>query len=390
MTDINDPGDTIYEFDPSGGTKGSGTGGSGTGGSGSGGSKGSGSGGSGSGGSGSGGSKGSGSGGSGSGGSGSGGSKGSGSGGSGSGGSKGTGGSGNDKASTTKAYHNGGVEGDGYSEWYDANMADEFKTEDSAPESFVLDLSDAGAAFVLNVTTSEDGTQMGSVEFQDADGNPVAWGHFGNVSEIILPDDPTSYFYTESDFEFIGEHGEGKPPEVSLDAYLSVAEEGDETGGTKGSGTAGSGTGGSKGSGSGGSKGSGSGGSGSGGSGSGGSKGSGSGGSGSGGSGSGSGGSGSGSGGSGSGSGGSGSGGSKGSGSGGSGSGGSKGSGTGGSKGTEDWAAASGLPAFTPDPTDYPDMSEDAVMKMMTQGADDQETPEDETPDDWDDSDIMV
>ncbi|AKO99860.1 hypothetical protein MALG_04732, partial (plasmid) [Marinovum algicola DG 898] len=198
------------------------------------------------GGSGSGGSKGSGSGGSGSGGSGSGGSKGSGSGGSGSGGSKGTGGSGNDKASTTKAYHNGGVEGDGYSEWYDANMADEFKTEDSAPESFVLDLSDAGAAFVLNVTTSEDGTQMGSVEFQDADGNPVAWGHFGNVSEIILPDDPTSYFYTESDFEFIGEHGEGKPPEVSLDAYLSVAEEGDETGGTKGSGTAGSGTGGSK------------------------------------------------------------------------------------------------------------------------------------------------
>ena len=31
MTDINDPGDTIYEFDPSGGTKGSGTGGSGTG-----------------------------------------------------------------------------------------------------------------------------------------------------------------------------------------------------------------------------------------------------------------------------------------------------------------------------------------------------------------------
>ena len=387
MTDINDPGDTIYEFDPSGGTKGSGTGGSGTGGggskgsgsggsgsggSGSGGSKGSGSGGSGSGGSGSGGSKGSGSGGSGTGGSGSGGSKGSGSGGSGSGGSKGTGGSGNDKASTTKAYHNGGVEGDGYSEWYDANMADEFKTEDSAPESFVLDLSDAGAAFVLNVTTSEDGTQMGSVEFQDADGNPVAWGHFGNVSEIILPDDPTSYFYTESDFEFIGEHGEGKPPEVSLDAYLSVAEEGDETGGTKGSGTAGSGTGGSKGSGSGGSKGSGSGGSGSGGSGSG------------------SGGSGSGSGGSGSGSGGSGSGGSKGSGSGGSGSGGSKGSGTGGSKGTEDWAAASGLPAFTPDPTDYPDMSEDAVMKMMTQGADDQETPEDETPDDWDDSDIMV
>ncbi len=224
-------------------------------------------------------------------------------------------------------------------------MAEEFKTEDSVPESFVLDLSDAGAAFVLNVTTSEDGTQMGSVEFQDADGNPVAWGHFGNVSEIILPDDPTSYFYTESDFEFIGEHGEGKPPEVSLDAYLSVAEEGDETGGTKGSGTAGSGTGGSKGSGSGGS---------------------------------------------GSGSGGSGSGGSKGSGSGGSGSGGSKGSGTGGSKGTEDWAAASGLPAFTPDPTDYPDMSEDAVMKMMTQGADDQETPEDETPDDWDDSDIMV
>ena len=376
MTDINDPGDTIYEFDPSGGTKGSGTGGSGTGGSGSGGSKGSGSGGSGSGGS------------------GSGGSKGSGSGGSGSGGSKGTGGSGNDKASTTKAYHNGGVEGDGYSEWYDANMAEEFKTEDSVPESFVLDLSDAGAAFVLNVTTSEDGTQMGSVEFQDADGNPVAWGHFGNVSEIILPDDPTSYFYTESDFEFIGEHGEGKPPEVSLDAYLSVAEEGDETGGTKGSGTAGSGTGGSKGSGSGGSKGSGSGGSGSGGSGSGGSKGSGSGGSGSGGSGSGGSGSGgskgSGSGGSGSGSGGSGSGGSKGSGSGGSGSGGSKGSGTGGSKGTEDWAAASGLPAFTPDPTDYPDMSEDAVMKMMTQGADDQETPEDETPDDWDDSDIMV
>jgi hypothetical protein len=279
-----------------------------------------------------------------------------------------TGATGHQQASATKAYHNGGVEGDSFAEWYDTNLASQMDAvgSDGHAGDLVLDLSDAGAAFAINVGTNpETGLLGGSVEFQGADGQPVAWGHFDGVVDIILPDDPTSYYYTEADFEIVGEHGPGLPPKVELDAFITAHDPEDPEGPIGSGGSKGSGSGGSKGSGSGGSKGSGSGGSK--GSGSGGSKGSGSGGS----KGSGSGGSkGSGSGGSkGSGSGGSkgsGSGGSKGSGSGGSkgsGSGGSKGSGSGGSKGsgsgsasyTSHYASAQ-LPAYQPHADDIADL----------------------------------
>ncbi|MHA6325971.1 hypothetical protein [Roseivivax sp. CAU 1753] len=263
----------------------------------------------------------------------------------------GTGGSGNASASTTQSYHNGGVEGDSFAQWYDDNLSQQMgdvgaDTCDTEEAGTVLDLSQAGSHIILNVTTNEDGTQNGSVEFLSDDGTPVAWGHFSNVSEILLPESDNGYGYTEADLDVIGDHGPGLPVKVSLDDFLRECDPeepeepiGSGSGGTKGSGsggTKGSGSGGTKGSGSGGTKGSGSGGTK--GSGSGGTKGSGSGGT----KGSGSGGTkGSGSGGTkGSGSGGtkgSGSGGTKGSGSGGtkgSGSGGTKGSGSGGTKGS--------------------------------------------------------
>ena len=245
----------------SGGTKGSGTGGSGSGGTG----------GSGSGGSGSGGTKGSGTGGSG--GSGSGGTGGSGSGGSGSGGTKGSGSGGTGgSASSSAAYHNGGVEGDSLSDWYDNNLGQEFQ-ETSSDGRTVLDLSNAGAVITINESTASDGTQSGSVEFQDADGQPVAWGHYEGIDQVIPSEDPDSHYYSIEELNVIGEHGEDQPPEVSLDTFISAGGEdiaaanGIEsgTGGTKGSGsggTGGSGSGGTGGSGSGGTKGSGTGGTG--------------------------------------------------------------------------------------------------------------------------------
>ena len=128
------------------------------------------------------------------------------------------------------------------------------------PQELVLDLSDAGSAFVINVSTDPDtGLQSGSVEFQDEGGQAVGWGHFDGVADIILPADPTSYYYSESDLTIIGEHGPGLPPKVSLDDYIEERPIDDDPNGSGGS--LGSGSGGSKGSGSGGSKGSGSGGS---------------------------------------------------------------------------------------------------------------------------------
>jgi hypothetical protein len=335
----------------SGGTGGSGSGG--TGGSGSGGTKGSGSGGiggSGSGGtgrSGSGGTGGSGSGGTK--GSGSGGTGGSGSGGSGTGGTKGSGSGGTGgSASSSAAYHNGGVEGDSLSDWYDNNLGQEFQ-ENSSNGATVLDLSNAGAVITINESTASDGTQSGSVEFQDADGQPVAWGHYEGIDQVIPSADPDSHYYSIDELNVLGQHGEDQPPEVSLDAFISASGEdiavsnGIEsgaggTGGSGSGGTKGSGTGGTGGSGSGGTGGSGSGGTG--GSGSGGTKGSGTGGTG-------------------------------GSGSGGTGGSGSGGTGASGTASTAT-AAAAALPTFSYHEDDE-QITEDDVMALMNQDVDEQE-----------------
>ena len=169
--------------------------------------------------------------------------------GSGSGGSRGSG-SGNDTASTTKAYHNGGVEGDSFADWYSANLETEFSASGSEGQT-ILDLSDAGAAKTINESVAPDGTHSGTVEFSNADGEPVGWGHYDGVDEVIPSDDPTSKYYTEDDLNVIGAHGPGQPPEVSLDQFMTDGSDGSDTGGTKGSGTGGSGSGGTKGSGSG-------------------------------------------------------------------------------------------------------------------------------------------
>ncbi|MFD1342826.1 hypothetical protein [Litorisediminicola beolgyonensis] len=193
-------------------------------------------------------------------------------------GSGGTGGSDHSSASSTKSYHNGGVEGRSFENWYAKFLAPKMAeiSQDtachgdtsggnaSASSETVLDLSNAGAVKVLNVTTAADGTFSGSVEFWSADMKPVGVGHFNGVDRIIEPEDTGSRFYTVDDLQVIGSNGAGQPPKVALDQFI---EDGDDcvpgTGGTKGSGTGGtrgSGTGGTRGSGSGGTKGSGSGG----------------------------------------------------------------------------------------------------------------------------------
>lgn len=334
-------------------------------------------------------------------------------------------------ADGTSSYHNGGVEGESFNEWYESNLDGAFSESSASSGDTVLDLSDAGAVKIINETTNPDGTLNGTVEFQSENGDPVAWGHFEGVDAIIPPDDPASRFYSEDDFTVIGQNGDGLPLKVSLDEFLSTPNdevsdpEGTGSGGTKGSGSGGSGSGGTKGSGSGGTNGSGSGGSGSGGtkgsdsdgsgsggtkgSGSGGTNGSGTGGSGSGGTkgsdsdgsgsggtkgsgsggtkGSGTGGSGSGgtkgSGSGGSGTGGSGSGGTKGSGSGGTGSGGTKGSGSGGTLGSNaSTAAAANLPVFAYAAEDQA-ISEADVMALMTQDVDEDARQNE----DWEDQD---
>jgi hypothetical protein len=141
-------------------------------------------------------------------------------------GSDGTGGTGGAKASATKSYHNGGVEGDAFAKWYDKHLAKKFGNSEEKESS-----------------GSGSGGSKGS-------GSGGSKGHHEGSGSG-------------------GSKGSG-----------SGGSKGSGSGGSKGSGSGGSkgsGSGGSKGSGSGGSKGSGSGGSK--GSGSGGSKGSGSGGS---------------------------------------------------------------------------------------------------------------
>ncbi|GEM_PF-3272028 len=286
----------------------------------------------------------------------------------GSGGTKGSG-SGNDAASTTKSYHNGGVEGEGFADWYDANLAGSFPADSAAAsEATVLDLSNAGSAFVINLTTNPDGTQSGTVEFTDVDGNPVVWGHFESVDEIILPDDPNSFSYTIDDFSVIGQHGDGLPPKISLEQYIGTGPVDDVTKGTGSGGTKGTGSGGTKGTGSGGTKGTGSGGTK--GTGSGGTKGTGSGGTK-----------------------GTGSGGTKGTGSGGtkgSGSGGTKGTGSGGTSGSAlDIAADAGLSTFSAFPEDDEIKLED-VTSLMTQKVDEDDKDNGWDHDDDDDAEMII
>jgi hypothetical protein len=276
-------------------------------------------------------------------------------------------GSGQSDASATKSYHNGGVEGDQFSKWFDANLANEV-TVMQRPDG-------AAASESREYQGSGSGGTSGDRHGKDHEWNGKGNGHKGSGSG--------------------GTKGSG-----------SGGTKGSGSGGTKGSGsggTKGSGSGGTKGSGSGGTKGSGSGGTK--GSGSGGTKGSGSGGT----KGSGSGGTkGSGSGGTkGSGSGGtkgSGSSGTKGSGSGGtkgSGSGGTKGSGTGGTtSGHGQWggenaaAAANALPPFEDYEVDSVGTNEitlNDVMSLMTKDMDavDQDDGNDGTPVDWTGSELL-
>ncbi|MGR3509153.1 MAG: hypothetical protein ACU0FF_07685 [Sulfitobacter sp.] len=292
-------------------------------------------------------------------------------------------GSGQSDASATKSYHNGGVEGDQFSKWFDANLANEV-TVMQRPDG-------AAASESREYQGSGSGGTSGDRHGKDHEWNGKGNGHKGSGSG--------------------GTKGSGSG---GTKGSGSGGTKGSGSGGTKGSGsggTKGSGSGGTKGSGSGGTKGSGSGGtkgSGSGGtkgSGSGGTKGSGSGGT----KGSGSGGTkGSGSGGTkGSGSGGtkgSGSGGTKGSGSGGtkgSGSGGTKGSGTGGTtSGHGQWggenaaAAANALPPFEDYEVDSVGTNEitlNDVMSLMTKDMDavDQDDGNDGTPVDWTGSELL-
>ncbi len=276
-------------------------------------------------------------------------------------------GSGQSDASATKSYHNGGVEGDQFSKWFDANLANEV-TVMQHPDG-------AAASESREYQGSGSGGTSGDRHGKDHEWNGKGNGHKGSGSG--------------------GTKGSG-----------SGGTKGSGSGGTKGSGsggTKGSGSGGTKGSGSGGTKGSGSGGTK--GSGSGGTKGSGSGGT-----------KGSGSGGTkGSGTGGtkgSGSGGTKGSGSGGtkgSGTGGTKGSGTGGTKGSGtggttsghgQWggenaaAAANALPPFEDYEVDSVGTNEitlNDVMSLMTKDMDavDQDDGNDGTPVDWTGSELL-
>tara|TARA_R110000850_G_scaffold1111_4_gene6901 strand:+ start:5853 stop:6644 length:792 start_codon:yes stop_codon:yes gene_type:complete len=244
-------------------------------------------------------------------------------------------GSGQSDASATKSYHNGGVEGDQFSKWFDANLANEV-TVMQRPDG-------AAASESREYQGSGSGGTSGDRHGKDHEWNGKGNGHKGSGSG--------------------GTKGSG-----------SGGTKGSGSGGTKGSGsggTKGSGSGGTKGSGSGGTKGSGSGGTK--GSGSGGTKGSGS-----------------------SGTKGSGSGGTKGSGSGGtkgSGTGGTT-SGHGQWGGENAAAAANALPPFEDYEVDSVGTNEitlNDVMSLMTKDMDavDQDDGNDGTPVDWTGSELL-
>jgi len=133
-------------------------------------------------------------------------------------------GSGQSDASATKSYHNGGVEGDQFSKWFDANLANEV-TVMQRPDG-------AAASESREYQGSGSGGTSGDRHGKDHEWNGKGNGHKGSGSG--------------------GTKGSG-----------SGGTKGSGSGGTKGSGssgTKGSGSGGTKGSGSGGTKGSGTGG----------------------------------------------------------------------------------------------------------------------------------
>ena len=141
-------------------------------------------------------------------------------------------GSGQSDASATKSYHNGGVEGDQFSKWFDANLANEV-TVMQRPDG-------AAASESREYQGSGSGGTSGDRHGKDHEWNGKGNGHKGSGSG--------------------GTKGSGSG---GTKGSGSGGTKGSGSGGTKGSGssgTKGSGSGGTKGSGSGGTKGSGTGG----------------------------------------------------------------------------------------------------------------------------------
>ena len=141
-------------------------------------------------------------------------------------------GSGQSDASATKSYHNGGVEGDQFSKWFDANLANEV-TVMQRPDG-------AAASESREYQGSGSGGTSGDRHGKDHEWNGKGNGHKGSGSG--------------------GTKGSGSG---GTKGSGSGGTKGPGSGGTKGSGssgTKGSGSGGTKGSGSGGTKGSGTGG----------------------------------------------------------------------------------------------------------------------------------
>lgn len=161
--------------------------------------------------------------------------------------------------STSTSYHNGGVEGDSHSEWYDQNLAGKYATTSESvttvdpdggtkgsgsggtkgtPEyehaecdgKVVLDLHDDGPLRLINQSVADDGTQSGTVEFLDYDALPVGWASYEGVDEIIMPEadpDAPDSGPREDDLEFVSydegaEVPEGAPPKVDIDNYIEA------------------------------------------------------------------------------------------------------------------------------------------------------------------------
>ena len=118
-------------------------------------------------------------------------------------------------------YHNGGIEGQGLTDWFDQTLGQQQCDTGSGNGQTVLDLSNAGAARIINQSTDANGKISGTVEFLDQNGQPVGWGHFGGVEQVIPSADMTSQYYTVDDLTVLGEHGPGMPPKVALDDFLS-------------------------------------------------------------------------------------------------------------------------------------------------------------------------
>ncbi len=149
-------------------------------------------------------------------------------------------GSGQSDASATKSYHNGGVEGDQFSKWFDANLANEV-TVMQRPDG-------AAASESREYQGSGSGGTSGDRHGKDHEWNGKGNGHKGSGS---------------GGTKGSGSGGTKGSGSGGTKGSGSGGTKGSGSGGTKGSGssgTKGSGSGGTKGSGSGGTKGSGTGG----------------------------------------------------------------------------------------------------------------------------------